>query len=135
MGVGVQVPPPTPVIQQKYPLTFSVHLLMGERPVDRMPGSSVNGRSARSMRPSSRRPLQVALPLGPRVEAAPGIGHAPWHASGLLQRDMLAAVSPIREFAKVVNVECALPGRLVAHAAGRGGLGFRLRAFDLCESI
>ena len=48
---------------------------------------------------------------------------------------MLAAASPIREFAKVVNVECALPGRLVAHAAGRGGLGFRLRAFDLCESI
>ena len=58
------------------------------------------------------------------------IGHAPWHDSGLLQRDLLAAASPIRELAKVLNVECALLGRLVAHAAGRGDLGFRLRAFD-----
>ena len=110
---------------------------MGERPVDRMPGSSVKvtpvGQFNEALKQA--RPLHVALPLGPRVEAAPRIGHAPWHASGLLQRDMLTAAGPIREFAEVVNVECALPGRLVAHAAGRGGLGFRLRAFDLCESI
>lgn len=48
---------------------------------------------------------------------------------------MLAAASPTRECAKVVDIKCALAGRLVAHAAGRGGLGFGLRAFDLRESI
>ena len=75
----------------------------------------------------SLRLRQVVLPLGPCVEAAAWIGHPPWHASGVVQRDVLAAAGTVREF--------ALVGRLVAHAAGRGGLGFRLRAFDLGESI
>ena len=48
---------------------------------------------------------------------------------------MLAAAGPASEFAKVGNVKCVLPGRLVAHAAWCGGLGFRLRSFDLGESI
>lgn len=48
---------------------------------------------------------------------------------------MLAAAGPVREFAKIADVQCARPRRLVAHAGGRGCLGFRLRAFDLGESI
>ncbi len=48
---------------------------------------------------------------------------------------MLTAAGPVSEFAKVGNVKCVLPGRLVAHAAGRGGLGFRLCALGLGESI
>ena len=116
--------------------SITVHLLMGELPGDRIPGSSVKGRSARSMRPSSRLDrCRSPFPSAPPVEAAARIGHPPWHASGLLQRDSLAAAGPVREFAKVVNVERALPSRMVAHAAGRGRLRFRLSAFDLSESI
>ena len=108
----------------------------GSALADRMPGSSVKGRSARSIGPSRKLDrCKVTRRLGPRVEAAARIGHSPWHASGLLQRDVLAAAGPVRQFAKVADVEFALPGRLIAHATGRGGLGFRLRAFYLGESI
>ena len=42
---------------------------------------------------------------------------------------------PIRKFAKVIDVNHALPSRMVAQATGRDRLGFRLRPFDLSENI